>query len=199
LAREFVAGDATDVTGMPGRYASALFDLAKETDSIEEIEKQLTRFEELLDGSPDLQRLVRSPVFSSEEQLKAITAVLDKAGIAVLDKAGVAGLAGNFIKLAAANRRLFAIRDMIAGFKAAAARARGEISAAVTVAEPLADKHLDALRQALREVTGKDVRLAVKVDPSILGGLVVQLGSRMVDTSLKTKLNGIRHAMKEVG
>lgn len=186
-----MAGDATDATGMAGRYASALFDLAKDSGATEQIEKDLSRFEALLEGSPELQRLVRSPVFSSEDQLKAIAAVLDKAAIG--------GLAGNFIKLAAANRRLFAIRDMIAGFKAAAARARGEISASVTVAEPLAEKHLESLRQALHEVTGKDVRLAVKVDPSILGGLVVQLGSRMVDTSLKTKLNGIRHAMKEVG
>jgi F-type H+-transporting ATPase subunit delta len=186
-----VAGDATDVTGMAGRYASALFDLAKESGAVEAVEKDLARFAAMLDGSPDLQRLVRSPVFSSEDQSKAVTAVLDRAGIG--------GLAGNFIKLVAANRRLFAIRDMITGFKAAAARARGEVTASVTVAEPLADKHLESLRQALREVTGKDVRLAVKVDPSILGGLVVQLGSRMVDTSLKTKLNGIRHAMKEVG
>ena len=186
-----MAGDATDVTGMAGRYASALFELAKESGAVERIETDLTRFEALLDGSPDLQRLVRSPAFSSEEQRRAIAAVLDKAGIG--------GLAGNFVKLVAANRRLFSIRDMIAGFKAAAARARGEISASVTVAEPLAEKHLESLRKALREVTGKDVRLAVKVDPSILGGLVVQLGSRMVDTSLKTKLNGIRHAMKEVG
>lgn len=186
-----MAGDATDVTGMAGRYASALFELAKESGAVERIETDLSRFEALLDGSPDLQRLVRSPAFSSEEQLRAIAAVLEKAGIG--------GLAGNFVKLVASNRRLFAIRDMIRGFKAATARARGEISASVTVAEPLAEKHLESLRQALREVTGKDVRLAVKVDPSILGGLVVQLGSRMVDTSLKTKLNGIRHAMKEVG
>lgn len=186
-----MAGDAHPVTGMAERYASALFELAKESGAVEQIETDLTRFDDLVEGSSDLQRLVRSPAFSSEEQLRAVTAVLDKAGIG--------GLAGNFVKLAAANRRLFAIRDMITGFKAAAASARGEVSAAVTVAEPLAETHLEALRKALREVTGKDVRLAVKVDPSILGGLVVQLGSRMVDSSLKTKLNGIRHAMKEVG
>jgi F-type H+-transporting ATPase subunit delta len=186
-----VAGDATNVTGVAGRYASALFDLAKEQGAVEAVERDLTRFDEMVAGSPDLQRLVRSPAFSSEDQLKAITAVLDKAGIG--------GLAGNFVRLAAGNRRLFAVRDMVRDFRSLAAQARGEVTAEVTAAEGLAEHHMESLRQALREVTGKDVHVALKVDPSILGGLIVKLGSRMVDSSLKTKLNGIKHAMKEVG
>ena len=174
---------------MAGRYATALFDLARETNAIEAVKADLDRFDALVADSPDLTRLVRSPVFSTEEQLQALSAVLDRAGIR--------GLAANFLKLAASNRRLFAVRDMIKAFRALVAQHKGEATAEVTVAEPLKDQHVDALRAALKAVTGKDVDLDVKVDPAILGGLVVKLGSRMVDSSLRTKLNGIKHAMKE--
>jgi F-type H+-transporting ATPase subunit delta len=186
-----MAGDGGIVSGMAGRYATALFELALEAKSLDAVKADLDRFDALVGESPDLMRLVRSPVFGSDEQLKAITAVLDKAGIG--------GLAGNFIKLAAQNRRLFAVRDMIKAFRALVARHRGEISATVTVAETLNEQHLAALKDALKAVTGgKEVDLAVKVDPSIIGGLIVKLGSRMVDTSLRAKLNSIKHAMKEV-
>src|SRR5262245_18200637 len=174
---------------MAGRYATALFDLARETNAIEAVTADLDRFDALVAASPDLTRLVRSPVFSAEEQLQALSAVHDRAGIG--------GLAANFLKLAASNRRLFAMRDMIKAFRALVAQHKGEATAAVTVAEPLKDQHVDALRAALKAVTGKDVDLDVKVDPAILGGLVVKLGSRMADSSLRTKLNAIRHAMKE--
>jgi F-type H+-transporting ATPase subunit delta len=186
-----MAGDGGIVSGMAGRYATALFELALEAKSLDAVKADLDRFDALVGESPDLMRLVRSPVFGSDEQLKAVTAVLDKAGIG--------GLAGNFIKLAAQNRRLFAVRDMIKAFRALVARHRGEISATVTVAETLNEQHLAALKDALKAVTGgKEVDLAVKVDPSIIGGLIVKLGSRMVDTSLRAKLNSIKHAMKEV-
>jgi F-type H+-transporting ATPase subunit delta len=115
----------------------------------------------------------------------------------VLDRAGISGLAANFVKLAASNRRLFAVRDMIKAYRELVARHKGEATAEVTVAEPLKDQHVEALRAALKAVTGKDVDLDVKVDPVILGGLVVKLGSRMVDSSLRTKLNAMKHAMKE--
>jgi len=174
---------------MAGRYATALFDLARETNAIEAVKADLDRFDALVADSPDLTRLVRSPVFSTKEQLQALSAVLDRAAIR--------GLAANFLKLAASNRRLFAVRDMIKAFRALVAQHKGEATAEVTVAEPLKDQHVDALRAALKAVTGKDVDLDVKVDPAILGGLVVKLGSRMVDSSLRTKLNGIKHAMKE--
>jgi F-type H+-transporting ATPase subunit delta len=116
---------------------------------------------------------------------------------AVLERAGIGGLAANFLKLAASNRRLFAVRDMIRAFREMVARHKGEATAEVTVAEPLKDQHGDALRAALKAVTGKEIDLDVKVDPGILGGLVVKVGSRMVDSSLRTKLNAIKHAMKE--
>ena len=174
---------------MAGRYATALFDLARETKSIEEVKANLDRFDALVAESADLNRLVRSPVFSADEQLQGLAAVLERAGIG--------GIAAKFLKLVTSNRRLFAVRDMVRGYRERVALHKGEATAEVTVAEELKDKHLGALRAALKSVSGKDVDLHVKIDPAIIGGLVVKLGSRMVDTSLRTKLNAIRHAMKE--
>ena len=176
---------------MSGRYATALFELARDEKSIDAVKADLDRFDALLGDSADLKRLVRSPVFSADTQLKAL--------IAVLDRAGITGIAANFLKVLTRNRRLFAITDVIRAFRALVAKFKGEASADVTVAERLSDRNLDALKTALKSVTGKDVALNVKVDPSIIGGLVVKLGSRMVDSSLRTKLNSIKHAMKEAG
>jgi F-type H+-transporting ATPase subunit delta len=184
-----VAGEETIVSGMAGRYASALFELANETNAIDSVKADLERFEALASESPDLTRLIRSPVFSADEQLHALSAVLERAGIG--------GLAAKFLKLITTNRRLFAVRDIVKGFRELVADHKGEATAEVTVAEPLKDEHVAALKSALKAVSGKDVDLNIKVDPAIIGGLVVKLGSRMVDTSLRTKLNAIRHAMKE--
>jgi F-type H+-transporting ATPase subunit delta len=174
-----------------GRYATALFELARDEKSIDAVRADLDQFDAMLNDSADLKRLVRSPVFAADTQSKALAAVLDKAGIT--------GISANFLKVLTANRRLFAVSDVIRAFRALVARFKGEASADVTVAEPLSDKNLDALKTALKAVSGKDVTLNVKVDPSIIGGLVVKLGSRMVDSSLRTKLNSIKHAMKEAG
>jgi F-type H+-transporting ATPase subunit delta len=184
-----VAAEETIVSGMAGRYATALFELAREANAIDAVKADLDRFDVLIAGSPDLLRLVRSPVSSADEQLQALSAVLQRAGIG--------GLAEKFLKLVTSNRRLFAVRDMIKGFRELVAEHKGQATADVTVAEPLKDDHVAALKSALKAVSGKDVDLNVKIDPAILGGLVVKLGSRMVDTSLRTKLNAIRHAMKE--
>jgi F-type H+-transporting ATPase subunit delta len=177
------------LSGMAGRYATALFELALEANAIEAVKDELDRFDALIAESADLTRLVRSPVFSVDQQSQALSAVLDRAGIR--------GLAANFLKLVVSNRRLFAVRDMIKAFRNLVAQHKGEATAEVTVAETLKDQHVEALRAALKSVTGKDVDLDVKVDPAILGGLVVKLGSRMVDNSLRTKLNAMKHAMKE--
>lgn len=179
------------VSGAAQRYASALFELAREAGSIDAVERDLDSFAALVAESPDLARLVASPVFGAEEQTAGLTAVLDKAGIA--------GVAGNFLKLVAHNRRLFAVGGMIRAYRALAARERGETVAEVTSAEPLSEAHATALTAALGEATGRKVLLQREVDPSLIGGLVVKLGSRMIDTSLKTKLNSLRIAMKEVG
>jgi F-type H+-transporting ATPase subunit delta len=185
----FVATDDTSVSGVAGRYATALFELARDQKSVDSVRADLDKFSALLNDSPDLLRLVRSPVFTSETQVKALSAVLDKAGIG--------GITANFLKVLTANRRLFAVNDVIRAFRALVAKFRGEATADVTVAEPLSDKNLDALKAALKAVSGKDVDLNVKIDPAIIGGLVVKLGSRMVDSSLRTKLNSIKLAMKE--
>jgi F-type H+-transporting ATPase subunit delta len=175
---------------MAGRYANALFELALENKAVDAVKNDLEQFDALVAGNPDLARLVRSPVFGADEQLKALSAILDKAGIE--------GLAANFLRVITANRRLFAVRDMIRAFRALVARHKGEVTAQVTVAEPLNDTHLDALKSALKSITGgKEIDLDVKVEPAIIGGLVVKVGSRMVDSSLRTKLNAIKFAMKE--
>jgi len=176
---------------MSGRYATALFELARDEKSVDAVMADLAKFEAMLAGSPDLTRLVRSPIFGADVQGKAIAAVLDDAKIT--------GISAKFLKLLTANRRLFAVSDVIRAFRALVAKFKGEAAADVTVAEPLSDKNLDALKTALKSVTGKDVALNVKIDPAIIGGLVVKLGSRMVDSSLRTKLNSIKHAMKEAG
>jgi F-type H+-transporting ATPase subunit delta len=184
-----LAGEEHLVSGMAGRYATALFELALETNAIDGLKTDLDRFEALIVESADLARLVRSPVFSADEQLQALSAVLDRTVIG--------GLAARFLKLVTTNRRLFAVRDMIRGYRELVAKHKGEATAEVTVAEALKDDHVAALKSALKAVSGKDVDLAIKIDPAIIGGLVVKLGSRMVDSSLRTKLNAIRHAMKE--
>jgi F-type H+-transporting ATPase subunit delta len=189
LKSALVAAEDPSVSGVSGRYATALFELARDEKSVDAVKADLDRFDAMLTDSADLKRLVRSPVFSSDAQAKALAAVLQQAGIG--------GIAANFLRVLTANRRLFAVAEVIRAFRALVARFKGEATADVTVAEPLSDKNLDALKTALKSVTGKDVTLNVKVDPSIIGGLVVKLGSRMVDSSLRTKLNSIKHAMKE--
>jgi F-type H+-transporting ATPase subunit delta len=184
-----VAREEPLVSGMAGRYATALFELAREANAIDAVKADLERFDALVAESADLARLVRSPVFSAEEQLHALSAVLGRAGIG--------GLSAQFLKLVTDNRRLFAVRDMARGYRELVAKYKGEATAEVTVAEKLKDDHVAALKSALKAISGKDVDLNINIDPGIIGGLVVKLGSRMVDTSLRTKLNAIRHAMKE--
>ena len=174
---------------MAGRYATALFELAREEKKLDAVKADLDRFDALINESPDLERLVRSPVFSADEQSKALAAILKKAGIG--------GITANFLNVIVGNRRLFAVRDVIKGFRKLLAAHKGEVTAEVTAAEKLSDTQLGALKGALKSVTGKDVDLNVRVDPAIIGGLVVKLGSRMVDSSLRTKLNSIKYAMKE--
>ncbi len=174
-----------------GRYAAALFDLATEARQVADVEAQLAKFQVMLDGSPDLQRLVASPAFSAEEQTRAIKALLAKAGIG--------GLAGNFLQLIARNRRLFAAADMMKSFRALAARARGEVDAEVISAFTLDAKQLEALNDTLRaSVGGKQIKMNTRVDANLLGGLVVKMGSRMVDSSLRTKLASLKTRLKEV-
>lgn len=186
-----MAGEEHTVSGVAGRYATALFELGLEEKALETIEADLARFNQALDAVDDLQRLVKSPVFSAEEQARALAAVLDELK--------VEGLTKNFLLLVCKNRRLFAAPDMIRAFRALLAAHRGETSATVTAAAKLTDTQVTALKQALQAALGKDVMLDQRVDPSLIGGLMVKVGSRMIDTSLRTKLISLKHAMKEVG
>lgn len=179
------------ISGVAERYARSLFELASDAKAISKVETDLARFEGLLEGSADLRRLIESPVFSADDQLKAISAVADKAKIT--------GLVGNFLRVVAKNRRLFAVPGMIRAFRKIVAESRGETVAEVTAAHALTAAQQTELKAALKGVAGKDVSINVTVDPSILGGLVVKVGSRQIDTSLKTKLNSLKLALKEVG
>jgi len=187
-----VAGQDSTVSGVAGRYARALFELALDAKSVDAVKADIEKFAAMIAESADLKRLVRSPVFGAEERSRALAAVLAKAEIG--------GLASKFLMFVTANRRLFSIGEMIRDFRKLVARWKGEVTAEVTAAEQLSDSHLDAIKGALKSITGeKSVDLHVKIDPAIIGGLTVKLGSRMVDSSLRTKLNAIKHAMKEAG
>jgi F-type H+-transporting ATPase subunit delta len=186
-----VATSDSLTSGIAARYASSLFDLALEAKALDSVENELSRFDAMMRGSEDLMRLVRSPVFSTGEQVKAVDAVLTKAGIG--------GLTGNFIRVVAQNRRLFTMPEMLGQFRKLAAAHRGEISADVTVAAPLSAAQSSELKAALKGTVGKDVTVNEIVDPSILGGMIVKIGSRQIDTSLRTKLSSLKLALKEVG
>jgi F-type H+-transporting ATPase subunit delta len=174
-----VATDGQRDTGLAGRYATAVFELGQEQKSIETLEKDFAAIKAVIAGSPDLARLVRSPVFGEEQQGKALSAILSQMGVSTLAK--------NFVLLIASKRRLFVLTDIIDAF---------EIQATVTSARTLHDGELNELKSVLKAKLGREPRLEAKVDPSLLGGLVVKVGSRMIDTSLRTKLNGIRLAMR---
>ena len=179
------------VTGMPGRYATALFELANEAKSLDQVEADFDAFDRMLDESDDLLRLVRSPMYSAEQQIAALDAIMEKAGANKLST--------NFLKLTASNRRLFAIRDMIADFRKLVASARGEVTAEVTSAHELNQDQVRALKAELKAAESRDVKLTQRVDPAILGGLIVKVGSRMIDNSLRTKLQSLKVAMKGTG
>jgi F-type H+-transporting ATPase subunit delta len=186
-----VSTDDPMMASMAGRYAAALFDLAKDQRQLEQVERDLASFRTMYDESADLRRLVLSPVVSADDQAKALASVLRRAGIS--------GLAANFILLIARNRRLFAAADMMKSFRALLARERGEVSADVTSAHPLTPEQLQVLSDTLRTSIGKNVRMDTRVEPNLLGGLIVKVGSRMIDSSLRTKLNNLKVAMKGIG
>jgi F-type H+-transporting ATPase subunit delta len=172
-------------------YASALFELAGEASDVEGVEAGLDQVSALIDESADFRAFLRSPVIAAEQKQAAVEAMIGK-GLA-------SGLVANFLKLVAHNRRLFALSTMIAGFKEMAAAARGEIRAEVVSATALTDKQEAALSAEIKRKIGKSVTLDISVDASLIGGLIVKVGSQMIDSSLKTKLTAMRIAMKEVG
>jgi F-type H+-transporting ATPase subunit delta len=178
-----------ELTTVVERYAGALFDLAKASNEVGYAERSLDRFLDALRQSPDLRRFVLSPVFSGAEQQQGLTAVLKSAG--------VSGLVRDFFLVVARNRRLFAIEGIIKSFKALAAKGRGEVEAEVKSAVPLTLAQTQDLTDTLRQRLGKTPKLSATIDPKLLGGLIVRVGSQMIDTSLRTKLKNLEKAMKE--
>jgi F-type H+-transporting ATPase subunit delta len=183
-----VASENVSVSGLAGRYATALFELAAEASVIDAVASDLARLRALVNESADLARLVRSPVFTREEQGKAMDAVLVRMG--------VNGLTRNFIGLLAQKRRLFALPGIGAAFEALVANQRGEMTANVTSAQALKPEQRSALAATLKDALKRDVRISESVDPSLLGGLIVKIASRQIDSSLKSKLVRLERAMK---
>lgn len=171
------------------RYAEAFFELARDEGKVEAIEADLDQLRAAYEGSEDFKRLVHSPAFSSDVKQKGIAAMLEGGNADTLTQ--------NFGRLLAKNGRLSLLPETIARFKAIAAEARGEVAAEVVSAHPLSDDQVAELKTQLQASVGKDVALDAKTDPELLGGLIVRIGSRMIDSSLKTKLARMRARLKE--
>jgi F-type H+-transporting ATPase subunit delta len=174
--------------GLAGRYANALFELAQEQKAVDAVSADLASLRRAMETSADLTRLVRSPVFSAADHARALKAILDKMGANELTT--------KFVLLLAEKRRLFVLLQIMSAYEHLVAKSRGETEAEVTAARPLSDGEIAELKAALKSKLGKEPRLHTKIDPSLLGGLVVKVGSRMIDSSLRTKLDGLRAAMK---
>lgn len=179
---------SASVSGLAGRYAVALFELARDQNALDSVGEDLRGLRSLLDESDDLKRLIRSPVLSRDEQGRAI--------VAIAERAGCHDLTRRFLGLLAHKRRLFALPDVIEAYGVMLARHRGEVSGEVVSAVPLSEAQIEAVQKRLAESTGQSVRLSTAVDPNLLGGLVVRVGSRMIDASLRTKLQRLELAMR---
>ena len=173
---------------LQGRYASALFDLASEHGTVTAVEGDLDALDQALRESGDFAALIRNPEVTREAKGRAIAAVAEVLGLS--------GLTRNFLGVLAANRRLAVLPEMIRAFHTIAAAARGEVTAEVVSAHALSDEQLDLLRRKLQAREGRNVKLRTSVDRELLGGLVVTVGSKRIDGSIRTRLNTLAHAMK---
>jgi F-type H+-transporting ATPase subunit delta len=186
-----LAAESTGISGLAERYAAALFELADERHALDAAAADLRELRAMLDESGDLLRLIRSPVLSRAEQGKAIEAIAARASLSPLTR--------DFLAVVARNRRLFAVPAMIEAFLDKLAERRGEVIAEVAAAQPLTEAQQNALSEHLRRVVGSRVTIDLFVDRSLLGGMVVKVGSRMVDGSLRGQLQRLRLSMKGIG
>jgi F-type H+-transporting ATPase subunit delta len=186
-----LAAESTGISGLAERYAVALFELADERHALDDVARDLRELRTMITASSDLLRLVRSPVLTRAEQGKAMAAITQDAKLSKLT--------ADFIAVVARNRRLFAVPAMIEAYLAKLAERRGEVTAEVTAAQSLSDAQQNALIEQLRRVVGSQVAIDVHVDPSLLGGMIVKIGSRMVDGSLKGQLQRLQLTMKGIG
>jgi F-type H+-transporting ATPase subunit delta len=187
-----MSSDATHspkVSGAAGRYADALFDLALEAGALATVEADLKALSAMIAASPDFSAFLRSPVYGADEKARAAAALGERAGLSALTR--------NFLGVIAQNRRLFALDSIVVAFAQRCAAHRGEVSAEAVAAAPLNADQTKRLRGEIERVVGKAVNLHVKVDPELLGGMVVKVGSTMIDSSLKTKLTRLKSVMKE--
>lgn len=188
IGERSLASEGTGVSGLAERYAAALFELADERHALDQVAGDLRELRAMLHDSGDLERLLRSPVLSRDEQGRAIAAVAEKAGLSPLTR--------DFLGVVAQNRRLFAAPAMIDAYLKKLAERHGEVTAEVTVAQPLDAARQAALTEQLRRAVGARVAIDLRVDPGLLGGMIVKVGSRMIDASLKSRLQRLRLAMK---
>ncbi|SHJ04430.1 ATP synthase F1 subcomplex delta subunit [Aureimonas altamirensis DSM 21988] len=186
-----MAKSSSPVSGVAERYAQSLYELSHDDGSVEATEAELRQFRTLIEENADFRRLVESPAFTSEDQLRAVGAIVEAVKPSML--------VGNFLKVVASNRRLFALPQIVSAFIELARAARGEVEAKVVSAHALTSEQREELSKALAAYSGKTITMQDSVDPAILGGLVVRIGSRQIDTSLRTKLNSLKLALKEVG
>ena len=183
-----MSSEQTETSGVAGRYATALFELAVDRGVIDEVANDLRQLQTMIDKSADLRRLIQSPLFSRTQQSDAMAAVLTSAGLSELVR--------NFIGVVAGNRRLFALEGMIGAYRGLVAQHRGEVTAEITSATPLSESQRSAVEQALKQAIGSNVAIDIEIDLNLIGGMVVRVGSRMVDSSLRTKLQRLQLAMK---
>ncbi|MEM0949893.1 MAG: F0F1 ATP synthase subunit delta [Pseudomonadota bacterium] len=178
-------------TGIASRYATAIFELAKEGNALAALETDTATLDAALNDSAEFRELIASPVYSRDEQGSSVAAVADKAGLS--------GIVRNTLGLMAAKRRLFVLPQLVAELSRLIADEKGEVTAEVTSAQPLTDDQMSRLAETLKSRVGKDVKLNTAVDESLIGGLVVNVGSRMIDTSIRSRLAALQNTMKEVG
>lgn len=191
IGRVDVSEPASISAAIAGRYATAIFELARDAKGLKSLEADVAALGEALSGSADLRDLVGSPIYTRDQQGAAIAALAKKLGLS--------GPMTNGLALMSAKRRLFTLPHLLAGLAARIADEKGEVTAEVTSATALTATQADKLAKTLKAQTGKTVKLAMSVDENLIGGMIVKLGSRMIDTSVAAKLASLQNAMKEVG
>jgi F-type H+-transporting ATPase subunit delta len=186
-----LADEATGASGLAERYAAALFELADERRILDEVATDLRQLRAMLAESADFLRLLRSPILTRGEQGKAISALAQRAGFSALVR--------DFLAVVAKHRRLFAVPAMVEAYLKRLAARRGEVTAEVAAAQSLSQTQLEQLREQLRRSVGRRVSVDVRVDPGLIGGIIIKLGSRMIDGSIRSKLHRLQLAMKGIG
>jgi F-type H+-transporting ATPase subunit delta len=191
IGRVDVSEPASISTGIAARYATAIFELAKEDNALKALESDVDALDDALKVSHDFRDLITSPIYSREQQATAVTAIAKKAGLSQI--------VTNTLALMAGNRRLFVLPQLVRELRARIAAEKGEVTAEVTAAKALTKAQEEKLAKTLKASVGKDVKISMAVDETLIGGLVVKVGSRMIDTSIRSKLAALQNSMKEVG